>query len=141
MAGEKRLWFEETLVLDDATSSDANVWTLSPQRYLRFGNALQAYFAVDYSAVGPGVDSGEVTMSFERSAAQTDADSAFEAMNLSSFALSRRTDTLGYVFGEDGAENTYYPRGVGRVKVTNSDTTPEAWAAVHLRVWATLQEA
>ena len=138
-----RLWLDKYIVLD-ATGGRATIWRVPREEYLDFGDANQAYFAWEYHAVGPGA--ADLQMTFERTSLQvaktgTDVDE-LEDMNLTPISLTRGHGWGKWVFGRDhSAVGDRYPRGLGALELYNSSSTGTDWAAVRLRVWATLQEA
>ena len=144
MTKELTLWVDETIYLDNASSgSYASTWVLPPEKYLALGNAVQAQFAVEYRAYGPSVTGSNVSVAFDQTSAMSDDDDAFEALSASAnpVVLTRTFDTAARVFGEDGAQADSYPRGMARVKLSNTDSTASAWAAVKLRIWVRLADS
>lgn len=49
--GESRLWFEELIVLDNDSGTQADEWLLSPEKYIRYGQANQAMLTMEYRAM------------------------------------------------------------------------------------------
>ena len=134
MAGEPTLWFDKWIYLDK--TSGGYQWWLSANNYLHFGNASGVLYTLEYTAVGAGAAS--VELAFTRSSASTAEESNFEDMNVAAIALTRTRATVIRGFGADGTAGDKYPRGLGSVRLENTDITN--WAAVRLRIWYALQD-
>lgn len=139
MPEQAKLWFDETVFLDDDNGSQANDWVLPPERHVSVGNAVKGKVTFEYFAIGPAVSTGgKIQVDMERSAALTDADAAFASFG-SSTSFTRTYGTISFSFGLGGGELAGYPKGVIRVKLSNTDTGAGNWASIRLRAWVELQ--
>ncbi len=125
-----------TATVTDTVTDTVYQWWLPPNDYLRYGNARGVLYTVEYTGVGAGAAS--VELSFTRSSASTADENRFEDMNGTAISLSRTRTTILRGFGADGTAGDKYPRGLGSVRLENTDVTN--WAAVRLRVWYALQD-
>jgi FtsP/CotA-like multicopper oxidase with cupredoxin domain len=136
-AGQPTLWFDEFVMVDDSTQSGGNSWVMPPDKYLPVGNATNAFFTIEYAAVGPGA--ADLDLYVQRTAAITQRNASFEDLNATAVSFGRDTGVVQLVFGSDGTTGDELPRGVLRLRLANASATPGNWGAVRLRTWVTLQ--
>jgi hypothetical protein len=132
--GEPFLWIEKDVALDGANGS-ATSWTQPLEEYLPFGDANQATFGMELSAIGPG--SANVTFKIERSLNGDSESDVFEDMG-SSFTLARNFKFKVITYGRENVSDKS-PRGLCRVKLSSA-AAGDNWCIVRMRVWVTLQE-
>ncbi len=133
MRREAKLWFDETVFLDSNSGAQANEWALPAEKYLKLGNANKASLTFEYFGVGAGA--GSVDLTVQATSALVDVDDAFADL-ASSGDISRGGGSIAMTLGLDGGETVGYPKGMARVKLSNSDASN--WASVRIRAWVEL---
>lgn len=133
------LWHDGLYFLDPNTGSSplpgAWSWEMPAALFMPMNNNTNAYYTVQFEAMGPGA--GSVKVDFQRSAIPTEVFAAWETMNsATTFALAREAAYKSIAFGQNGAAGDKGPMGYQRVRLYNTDTTAGNWAAVRVRIWS-----